>query len=380
MKNILIEGWRFIPHSYSVVNQFQCLELLKRADVQIYHKDIAYYQEAWQPITGLFNKPQELLLKAIPNVPSNNQIDTVFRITYPYDISDSEAHRTCVFGTSEFMQVPDNMLKSNSSLREAHSSSSCTIITPSNWSQKGFIRGGADPERLVVIPLGVDTDIFKPLSYEERQKLRTDLGWDGFIFLNLGAMTSNKGVQILLKAFAAIASDYPDTKLVLKGLDSLYLSKDFLDQNIGGLTQDEFNKVKGRLIYIGNTVPFSKIVQLYQAADAYVSPYLAEGFNMPVLESISCGLPVICTKGGPTDDFTTPMSTLHIDSTLHETQLAQGYTGFLLVPDLEHLIELMKQVIEDQSFVTQARKTGHEFVKTHFTWRAVVDQLLNVLI
>ena len=146
------------------------------------------------------------------------------------------------------MQVPDNMLKSNSSLKEAHSSSDCTIITPSNWSQKGFVRGGADPKRLVVVPLGVDTDIFKPLSYEERQKLRTDLGWDGFIFLNLGAMTSNKGVQILLKAFAAIASDYPDAKLVLKGLDSLYLSKDFLDQNIGGLTQDEFNKVKGRLI------------------------------------------------------------------------------------------------------------------------------------
>ena len=127
-------------------------------------------------------------------------------------------------------------------------------------------------------------------------------------------------------------------------------------------------------------MPFSKIVQLYQAADAYVSPYLAEGFNMPVLESISCGLPVICTKGGPTDDFTTPMSALYIDSTLHETQLNQVCTGFLLVPNLDHLIELMKQVIEDQSFVTQARKTGHEFVETHFTWRSVVDQLLDVLI
>ena len=40
MKNILIEGWRFIPHSYSVVNQFQCLELLKRADVQIIIKTL----------------------------------------------------------------------------------------------------------------------------------------------------------------------------------------------------------------------------------------------------------------------------------------------------------------------------------------------------
>jgi glycosyltransferase involved in cell wall biosynthesis len=380
MKNILIEGWRFIPHSYSVANQFQCLEFLKRSNIQIYHKDLAYFRESWQPATGLFNESQEAALKEIPSNSSTNQMDTVFRMTYPYDLTRSNALKTCVFGTSEMMQVTDRMLTSNSPLGETHLNSDCTIITPSNWSRAGFVRGGADPDRVVVVPLGVDTHIFKPLNYLERQKLRAELGWDGFIFLHLGAMTSNKGIHFLLKAFAAIVSDYPDAKLVLKGLDSLYSSEDLLVQNVGELTYDEADKVMQRLIYVGDTLPFSKVAQLYQAADAYISPYLAEGFNMPVLESISCGLPVVCTQGGPTDDFTTPMSALHIDSTLQETQLEQGYTGFLLVPSLDHLIELMKQVIEDQSFVTQARKTGHEFVKTHFTWRSVVDQLLNVLI
>jgi glycosyltransferase involved in cell wall biosynthesis len=380
MKNISIEGWRFIPHSYSVANQFQCLEFLKRSDIQIYHKDVAYYRESWQPATGLFSESQEAALKSIPSAPPDNKVDAVFRITYPYDLTTSNAHRTCVFGTSEMMQVPDRMLTSNSPLNKTHLDSNCIIITPSNWSRAGFLRGGADPNRVVVTPLGVDTSIFKPLAYSERQKLRAELGWDGFVFLNLGAMTSNKGVQFLLKAFASIVSDYPDARLVLKGLDSLYSSEDLLVQTVGELTYEEADKVMERLIYVGDTLPFSKVAQLYQAADAYVSPYLAEGFNMPVLESISCGLPVICTKGGPTDDFTTPMSALYIDSTLHETQLEQDYTGFLLVPDFDHLIELMKQVIEDQSFVTQARKMGHEFVETHFTWRSVVDQLLDVLI
>jgi glycosyltransferase involved in cell wall biosynthesis len=380
MKNILIEGWRFIPHSYSVVNQFQCLELLRRSDIQICHKDISYYQEAWQSVTGLFNESQEILLRAIPNVSSNSQIDVVYRITYPYNLKTSNTSKTCVFGTSEMMQVTGSMLTSNSPLGETHSDSDCTIITPSNWSRAGFIRGGADPKRVVVIPHGIDTDIFKPLSDSERQKLRAELGWDGFIFLHLGAMTSNKGIQFLLKAFASIVSDYPDAKLVLKGLDSLYPSEAFLVENVGELTYDEANNVMERLIYIGDTLSFSKIAQLYQAADAYVSPYLAEGFNMPVLESVSCGLPVICTKGGPTDDFTTEKSALYIESILQETPLEDGYTGFLLVPNLEHLIELMKQVIEDRSFITHAHRTGNEFVENHFTWKHVVDQLLNVML
>ncbi len=380
MKNILIEGWRFIPHSYSVVNQFQCLELLKRSEIQIYHKDIDYYQDAWQSTTGLSNNSQELLLKDIPDAPYNNQIDAVFRITYPYNLITSNAYKTVVFGTSEFMQVTDGMLANNSPLKETHSNSDCIIVTPSNWSREGFVRGGADPERVIVIPHGVDTSIFKPLSPSERQKLRADLGWDGFIFLHLGAMTSNKGIQFLLKAFASIVSDYPEAKLVLKGLDSLYPSENLLVENVGELTYDEANNVMERLIYIGDTLSFSKIAELYQAADAYVSPYLAEGFNMPVLESISCGLPVICTKGGATDDFTTSKSALYIESTLQETPLGNGDTGFLLVPDQEHLIELMKQVIEDQVFVDCAHKTGYGFIEENFTWRHVVDQLLSVII
>ena len=46
-KNLLIEGWRKINHSYSMVNQYQIRELLKNDNFKIYFKDIPYYMPEW---------------------------------------------------------------------------------------------------------------------------------------------------------------------------------------------------------------------------------------------------------------------------------------------------------------------------------------------
>lgn len=380
MTNILIQGWRFLPHSYSIINQFQCLELLKRPGINIFHEDLPFFQEDWQSINGIFDKPAETALQTIPQPSSNQQVDAVLRISYPYNLVASSAPKTCVFGTAELGRVTSNMLSTSSSLKEAHSSSDSIIITPSNWSRLGFIHSGADPSRVVIVPHGVDPNIYKPLSECERHKLRSELGWSGFIFLNVGAMTPNKGLRFLLNAFAVVMEKYPEAKLVLKGLDSLYPSKELLLKNIEDLKYFDTEKIMQRLIYIGETLPFSKVSQLYQAADAYVSPYFTEGFNMPVLEAIACGLPVICTKGGPTDDFTTQDFALYIESKLQECRLDEHNTGLMLLPDIKHLIELMTVIIERQDFRSQARTRGPLFIAAGFTWQRVIDQLLDVLV
>jgi len=380
MANIVIQGWRFLPHSYSIINQFQCLELLKRPDIHIFHEDMPFFQKDWQSINGIFDKAAEIALQNLQKPASNQPDDAVLRISYPYDFKKSSAPKTCVFGTAELGKVTSSMLLSHSSLGEALSSSDSVIITPSNWSRSGFINSGADPSRVVIVPHGVDPSIYKPLSDFERNKLRSKLGWEGFIFLNVGAMTPNKGLNFLLNSFALVMDQYPEAKLVLKGLDSLYPSKELLLKNIENLKYFDTEKIMQRLIYIGDTLPFSKLSQLYQAADAYVSPYFSEGFNVPVLEAIACGLPVICTKGGPTDDFTTQDFALYIESKIQECRLDEHNTGLMLLPDIKHLIKLMTVVIEHQNFREQARTTGPEFVAARFTWQKVIDQLLNVLI
>ena len=378
MKHLIIEGWRFVPHSYAIVNQFQCLEMLKCPDLAIYHRDLPFYNQNWKQLDGLFNKEKESLIKNIPFPSKGQKADALFRISYPYDFRQSDSIPTFVFGTAQFGMVYDDMLSDRISLKKTLDSSNITIITPSKWSRDGFIRSGAKPDQICVVPHGVDIGIFKPLPEEKRKLFRKKLGWDKeIVLLNIGAMTGNKGLYILLKAFAVIASKYKKVKLVLKGLDAFYNSRQFLKDVGKNLSQSEIEIIMPRLKYIGDILPFSDIAMLCQCADAYVAPYFAEGFNMPVLESIACGLPVICTKGGATDDFLKNDFSFKIESKLCE-KIDANKKKFILICEMDHLINLLERVVEDKKWIKDARKAGPAFVLENFTWKHIVDRLRKI--
>ena len=378
---IIVEGWRFLPHSYAITNQFQLLEMLKYPNLELFHKDIPYLDENWQPATGLLDATAEAAINNIPHPSASIKADATLRISVPYNFAPSNTKRTCLFATTEWgiLHNENFRITGAASLREGHSNSDIIIITPSHWSKTGFIRSGANPDRTIVIPCGIDPKIYKPLTKSEREALRKQLGWDGFVFLNIGAGSPNKGIDLLLKAFSVVVESYPEARLVLKGEESIYESDSLIAQNIDELTFDEAEKVLPRMAYIGETLPFAKMAQLYQAADAYVSLYLAEGFNLPALEAIACGLPVICTKGGPTDDFTTPDFAWHVESTFQEGT-SNDRQIFRLMPDLEHSIALMKNIIEQPELCDRSREAGPKFVASGFTWKHVTDQLLEVLV
>ncbi len=61
-----------------------------------------------------------------------------------------------------------------------------------------------------------------------------------------------------------------------------------------------------RVRLIEDELSDDELAALYRACDVLVHPYRGEGFAMPVLEAMACGLPVIVTGGGPTDEFCPP--------------------------------------------------------------------------
>jgi glycosyltransferase involved in cell wall biosynthesis len=378
-RTLLIEGWRYIPHSYAVVNQFQCLELLKMHGLRIVHRDIPYYGTHWQTVKGLFSPEKDEAIRSIPTVADDTGADAILRITFPYNYAPSKLKRTYVYGTAEFRCVPKDYILQRRPLGELMAESDIFILTPSQWSRDGFVESGGDPKRIAVVPHGVDPSIYHPLTGSERDALRDQIGCRGFTFLTVGAMTWNKGLPLLLKAFAEVAQKHPRVWLTVKGLDTLYPSRDSFLKETKELSQTEARVVQERLTYIGQTLNFEDMARLYQTADAYVSPYFAEGFNMPCLEAAACGAVVICTQGGSTDDFTRPEFTLRIQSTLQTVQYTPETIGAMLQPSYEHLLHQMMTAVEQPDFCAQARLAGPAFVAGGFTWKHVVKKLVRVL-
>jgi glycosyltransferase involved in cell wall biosynthesis len=384
VRDILVSGWRSIPHSYAVVGEYLCLELLRRTPrLRLFFQDIPYFNPSWQASAGLHSAESDAALRSIPPPPAGLSADAELRVEYPYDLlRPARAARTTVFGTAEYLSVPPSFFAGGVSASEAQKRSGFAVLTPSNWSKQGFIRSGMAPENVTVLTLGFDPAVFQPVTPERRARIRAEIGFspDDFVFYHAGSMSLNKGLRFLLPAFASLAQTHPRARLLLKGLDSLYSSKQVFEAQLGSLAPDVARAVTSRLRYVGERLSYADMARLYQASDCYVSSYVGEGFNMPVLEAAACGLPVICTAGGPTDDFVTEDFALQIASTLEPVAVSSVPQAMGLIPDQEHLAHLMLCAIDDAEFRELARTAGPKYMGERYTWAKVVDRLLPIIL
>jgi glycosyltransferase involved in cell wall biosynthesis len=256
------------------------------------------------------------------------------------------------------------------------------IITPSNWSKIGFLKAGFDEETIKVISHGVDTSIFKPLASEVREQYRSLLGAnsDAFLILSLGSMQKNKGVDVLLTAYIQLKSKYPQIKLILKDqsnlygitaneIVNLYCKERGINPSIG-----EIQTALAGIFCITKNLNLQELNALYGAADCYVSPYRAEGFNLPPLEAAAAGTPIIVTKGGSTDDYVDPSFALQIES---QIKTADGRT--YLEPDADSLIEQLINLIEEKNVLIDQNSALH-FIRKNLTWKSVTEKLVQELV
>lgn len=381
-----VEGWRFFPQSFSIINQFQCLELLKRNDIQLFHTDVAQPPRGflrvgqWKPDAYLLDAASVAALRSIPPLPTDKKPDATLRIAIPYNFSAAPHGRTFVFSVTEGRRLNVGMIAGRQTLADAlRGRDEITIVTPSEWSKAGLVASGATPSQVAVVPHGVDARIFSPIDDLARDHLRATYNWSGdsFVFLHVGALYSWKGTALLLKAFSSVAARHPHARLALKGTDAIYASRASVAEMTQKLTATERSAIAGRIDYIGSTLSYSELADLYRSADILVSPYRLEGFNLPVLEAIACGLPVICTGGGPTDDFTRDEFAWRIDSKVEPVDDGQAVR---LAPDLDHLVVLMERAIEDRGFRARALASGPTFVAANYSWARAVDRLVEVLV
>ncbi|HVX83784.1 MAG TPA: glycosyltransferase family 4 protein [Phycisphaerae bacterium] len=376
---VQVEGWRRLAHSYALVNQYQCLAMMDRPNIDLRHVDRPLFKPWWRRVDGLLKRDAEKRLEQLRAPEPGWHPDVVLRIDFPHRLAPVEGSAVCSFITAEFRHVRREDIAGGEGLGKTQQITGTQLITPSEWSREGLLASGADPARVAVVPHGVDISVFRPLTFSERGAARRKLGLRGFLFLHLSALSGSKNVWGLLKALAAVSLKHPDVRLMIKGLDELYGSDVNLRGLMNHLTPEEQRLAGPRLMYVGRELPVEEIARLYQAADAYVAPYRGEGFNLPVLEAVASGLPVIVTRGGPTDAFTNDTVARYVATEREPFQAEDGQEGVALAVSVESLTEQMLAAIADKEAGARVREAGPALVREGFLWDQVTDKLVEVM-
>ena len=302
-----IEGWRGISHSYALVNQWQILEFLRMPGLRLLHRDAPYSSGHWKRtvIPSGFAESDQAVIDALPD-PPDAAVDSVLAISSPFHFpKDHQGARRLTFMVTEF-GLDANCFTADCAL-DRFTAESNLIVAPSNWARDRIAEFGFDARAVHVVPHGVNTAVFHPTGPEDKRVNRRALGIeeDVIVFLNVGAPIWNKGVDLLVNAFARVRRAGRRACLIMKeqldlyNLSSSAIVGDILRRHPDLITNDVLGSIK----FFSANASFDQLRALYNIADCYVSPYRAEGFNLPVLESIACGVPVIVTEGGATDDF-----------------------------------------------------------------------------
>lgn len=418
--NLLVEGWIEIGHSYAIVNCFQLIHLYKNYGDQInfYISEKEYFRKEWNDKRKLiYTKEYNELItnKSIFKVydPKKDNIDVIYRITYPYDITINETNQTipiCVFYTSEFTKFDPSYFKvgcpSNITLDETYIKTYLNIFknisftSPSLWSSYGmesYLGDGSNRNK--IISHGIDTTLFYKESSENSRKLvreRYNIKDTDVLLLNIGAMTKNKGIMYILQIMHILVNKLNKNhfKLLLKGTSDLYQTKLFLESyfnellNANVMSKDEMNYLlENNIIFTEDTLSFKQIRLLYNASDLYISPYIAEGFNLCCLESLACGLPVLVPSTGSTKEYINDIYNNNGESFIY-------YINSKVVninPDSElkvneidgnHLLNIILQYDADNKNLDRANNYNkmRQYIESNYSWNQISNQLYTHLI
>lgn len=388
---LLVYGWRDIHHSFSVVNQHQLFSLLQFPDVALSHIDAPYPAKSWasaQVPPGWSPESQEALV----GLPEGDfsACDMVYTMSYPFNALDhAAAPNVARFVVSEFGLLHSGFRGGPKGVREM-SDRSAIVVTPSEWSRQKLISGGIAEGKIRVVPHGVLPDVFYPLPALERRALRQRLAIDdeSFCFLNVGAMTWNKGLDLLLRAFAQVRLSAPQSILILKDQAPLYgiSAQALVHQTMQRFSLPDPEGLMASIRLLSSQLTARQLAETYNCADCYVSPYRAEGFNMPVLEALACGVAVVVTEGGPTDDYVGTFAHRLAAQAVPVTQLPEALrqdlindSSYYLEPDFDALVSSLCQAIEHRTRESELLRAARCQQAYRYSWQSVSGALVDAL-
>lgn len=242
------------------------------------------------------------------------------------------------------------------------------IWVPSSFNKDSFVDSGVMTP-IKVIPLGIDPAYFSPKIKQVKVK-------DHFTFLSIFEWGERKAPELLLKAFSDEFKSTEPVSLLCKvnNFDStVNLKREVEDLNL---------RRDGGRIFIGENHILQRyeLGVLYRAADCFVLPTRGEGWGMPILEAMACGLPVIATNWSSQRDFMDESNSLplQVEKLIPAISKCPYYYGFNWAqPSYEHLRYLMRWVFEHQEDAKLLGERAANDALANWTWDKSVKKIID---
>ena len=207
------------------------------------------------------------------------------------------------------------------------------LLTVSSSSKEDICRDfRINPAKVHIIPLGVDTRLFRPRPEQPRIP--------GRIVAVTSADLSLKGLPTLLRAVAKLVTER-DAHLVVIGTPS-------------AATRDQLTQLAlGERVTFASGLPDAEYARVLASAEVAVIPSLYEGFSLPAVEHMASGTPLIASKAGALPEVT-------------------GDAATLVPPgDPEELAAALRLLLGDEGARVEHMERGLARVRERFAWPAV---------
>ena len=236
------------------------------------------------------------------------------------------------------------------------------LWVPTEWQKSISIEQGYPKDKIFVVPEGVDGTTFKPPSRPAKQLK--------FQFVIVGRWDYRKGIKESIRGFLEAFPDNPNVELLLNvenpyPVDGMQTTEERLKHY--GLEDSRIKILK--------FLDRKQYVKLLQNANVLISCARAEGWNLPLIESLACGTPSIYTKCSGQLEFTKSKG-LGVDI-IGEEPATNGkdltyehnIPGNFYTPDLEHLVFQIKDSYENYADWKQWHLKRSKEIRQEFSWK-----------
>ena len=271
------------------------------------------------------------------------------------------------------------------------------ILVTSNWVKKVYVRDGLDAAKIEVLPVGCDTDSFRPREKSDPKvaAVRESLGvsLEQILILTVGGDAASKGAQEVMQALSIIDTKAPDWRYVCK----VWPQGRTEEQNLHDMQLATHLGIDKNVTFTTGRCSRNFMPYLMAACDIYAAPSRLEGFGMPQVEAGACGRPVIGIKAMAMLDTLVHGKTAFLARVAQEVRLREtvlgedeGYQpGHRVVfkrartadyrASVHDIADYLLRLMTDEKLRDKMGAAGRKRVVENYDYRVVAKRLIKIL-